>query len=233
MLSSIALIAMLSSASAQTATGTGTANSSSNSGAVAISGGGHGGQGGAGGSATSSSNSSATGGNSRATGGNSSIIFNTPGQQSINSTTRIRQSGSLDTTPNAIAPGLGSAAIETCYGPGVSGGLAVTGFGASFGAGQYDSACNRRLNARTLYAMGLKNVALRIMAQDPEIQQAMAAEGIIRLQPGDAAYRGPVGYAQPAAYVSPVSGGPRQRQIPVAPCTKWLNGVVGGRCIVQ
>src|SRR3954462_13456797 len=103
---SAALLLTPVAAMAQTATGTGTANSSSTSGAIAVGGGGgQGGQGGQGGRGGG-------GGTGIGTGGNSSIIFNTPGQQTINSnsntTTRLRQSGSLKITPNAIAPGLGS-----------------------------------------------------------------------------------------------------------------------------
>lgn len=215
------ILALLASAQAQaqTATGTGTATSNSNSGAVAISGGGQGGAGGAGGSGTATSNSSATGGNAR--GGNSSIIFNTPG--STSSTVRTHSSGSIDTTPNAIAPGLGSAAIETCYGPGVAAGLAVTGFGASFGMGQYDSACNRRLNARTLYAFGgrYREVAIRIMANEPEVQQAMADAGLITLQPGDVQYRGPARAYGGAPVRAAASG-----------CHKWSGGATGvGSCL--
>lgn len=163
--------------------------------------------------ATSSSNPSATAFN----------IFNSP--SSVQE--RIRQSGSLKTVPNAIAPGLGSAAVETCYGPGVSGGVSVTGFGASFGAGQYDSACNRRLNARTLWAFGAKRVAMRIMANEPEVQQAMVAEGMITPEPGDVSYRGP------ARTTNYQAQGTASRGAMFNGCKKWSGGATGvGSCVV-
>jgi hypothetical protein len=191
-------------AMAQTSTGTGNANSSSTSGAVAVGGG---------------------GGSAQAGGGNAQVIFNTPGTtvNTSNNNSRVRQSGSLKTTPNAIAPGLGSSGIETCFGPGVSGGVSVTGFGASFGAGQFDANCNARLAARTMWAFGEKRIALRIMAQDPIVQAAMQAEGMIT---PDA----PVGYAPrpgyaaiPGAVVAPVAIG--------GGCKKWAGGNVGGQCL--
>jgi hypothetical protein len=174
-----------------TATGTGTANSSSSSGAVAI------------------------GGSGSATANGGSVTFNSPGSVS----SRVRQSGRLATTPSAIAPGLGAAGVETCYGPGVSAGLSVTGFGAAFGMGQYDSSCNRRLNARTLWAFGAKRIALRIMANEPEVQQAMAEDGMITLQPGDVGYRG-----------RPVAAG-RRAVADNGGCVKWKNDVIGLQCL--
>jgi hypothetical protein len=176
---------------AQTATGTGTANSSSQAGAIAIGGGG----------GRSSSNSS--------------VIFNTPAQQTINSNTRFRESGSLKTTPNAIAPGLGSAAVETCYGPGVSGGVSVTGFGASFGAGQWDVDCNVRLYSRTLFAMGYKRQAVQMLVNESPIVQRAFGLG----NPQTVA----VGYARP------VSGGPVV--VSGGGCTKWRGDVVGSLCL--
>ena len=190
----LALTMLSGAASAQTtAVGVGTGVSTSVSGA------------------TSSSNPQATAYN----------VFNTP--SSVQE--RIRQSGSLRTVPNAIAPSLGSAAVETCFGPGVSGGVSVTGFGASFGAGQFDSSCNRRLNARTLYAMGgrYRNVAVRIMANEPEVQQAMADEGLITLQPGDVSYRGPARVA---------AQGTASRGAMFQGCKKWSGGATGvGSCL--
>lgn len=187
-----------------TATGTGNANSNSQSGAVSISGGGQGGS------------SSAQAG-----GGSAAITFNTPGstQSNSNNNSRVRQSGSLRTTPNAIAPGLGSAAIETCYGPGVSAGLAVTGFGASFGAGQYDNECNLRLWARTLYAMGQRELVGAVLAQSPTITKAMGIVDQQRVPGGQVVYGAPAR----AAYGGPVvSGG----------CQKWSGGSKGaGVCV--
>lgn len=180
-----------------TATGTGTANSSSTSGAIAIGGG---------------------GGKATATGGNAQVIFNTPGQTSSNNTSRIRQSGSLKTTPNAIAPGLGSAGIETCYGPGVSGGVSVTGFGASFGAGQFDNDCNARLYSRTLFAMGYKQQAINLLVNESGMVQR--AFGVGQQQPA---------YGPAPRIVSSGGNGPR---VATGGCTKWSGGSPGaGVCV--
>jgi len=230
---SAALLLSPVAAMAQTATGTGTANSSSNSGAVAISGGGQGGQGGQGGSGGTGIGKGGTG---IATGGNSSIVFNTPGTtvNTSNNNSRIRQSGSLKTTPNAIAPGLGSSGIETCYGPGVTAGVSVTGFGISGGAGQFDANCNARLAARTMWAFGEKRIALRIMAQDPIVMQAMQAEGMITPDRPVAYGARPVamGNAPREIVVETGEPGTPSRRGMYASCTKWSGGAVGvGRCV--
>lgn len=161
---------------------------------------------------SSSSGAVAVGGAGSAS---ANVIFNNPGRTD----SRIRQSGSLRTTPNAIAPGLGAAGVETCYGPGVSGGLSVTGFGASFGAGQWDIACNRRLNARTLWSMGAKREALIIMANEPEVASAMMQTGMI-VAPR---YRAEVVVTRRASANS--SGFVDQG------CRKWAGGNIGGQCL--
>jgi hypothetical protein len=200
----------ISVAQTTTATGTGTANSNSQSGAIAISGGGQGGG----------------GGRAQATGGSAKIIFNTPGSTtsrvitSGDTTSRIRQSGSLRTVPGVVAPGLGAAGVETCYGPGVSGGIAVTGFGASFGAGQFDQDCNARLFSRTLYAMGYKQQAIQLLVN----QSPMVASAFGLGQQGGQPSGSPVTYGRPNAAIRPMAsnGG----------CKKWSGGAVGvGSCL--
>jgi hypothetical protein len=182
----VCLLFLSGVANAQTtATGTGTANSSSNSGAVAVGG----------------------SGSAQAGGGSVTITNNGGG------TSRIRQTGSLRTTPNAIAPGLGSAAIETCYGPGITAGVAVTGFGISGGAGQYDNECNLRLWARTLYAMGQRELVGAVLSQSPTINRAM---GIVDQQRG-----AQVSYGRPARAYAGANGG----------CTRWRDHVVGLQCL--
>lgn len=209
----IALAVEVNPASAQTtATGTGTANSSSNSGAIAV--------GGAG---------SASAG---ASGGSASLVYNVPG--TTNSTIRYRSSGSLKTVPNAIAPGLGAAGVETCYGPGVAAGVAGVGFGASFGMGQFDQDCNARLYSRTLYAMGQKTAALQLLINESSMVQraygvgrggaAVAGDG--RLVYGDQPL--PAGYVR-AGSMAP---GTRSRGAMFSGCQKWSGGGVGvGHCL--
>jgi hypothetical protein len=159
----------------------------------------------------SSSNSGAI-----AAGGNSTITFNSPGRVRQD----IRQSGSLKTTPSMGAPGLGAAAVETCYGPGVSAAVSVTGFGIAAGAGQYDNSCNRRLNARTIFAFGHKREALAIMLNEPEVAAAFGAGG-----PGVVAVRAPVvkGDYVPMALASakPTKAG----------CQRWRNNTIGDLCL--
>ena len=160
--------------------------------------------------ANSQSSSSSTSG-AIAAGGNSSIVFNTPGTQRINTTVRNKQSGSLDTTPSMGAPGLGAAGVETCYGPGTTAALSVTGFGAAFGAGQYDQSCNRRLNARTIFAFGFKREALAVMLNEPEVARAFGAgPAVVAVEPG------------PAPVYKPMSLGG---------CKRWRNNVVGDLCL--
>lgn len=191
-----AMLFAVSPALAQTtATGTGTANSSSSSGAVAIGGG---------------------GGSAQAGGGSASVVFNTPG--STNSTSRLRQSGSLRTVPNAIAPGLGSAGIETCYGPGVSGGASGVGFGLSFGMGQFDNDCNARLYSRTLFAMGYKQQAINLLVNESGmVQRAFGYGG----QAAGVVYAPRAGVRAAPARLAAGGG-----------CTKWSGGSPGaGVCV--
>lgn len=152
----------------------------------------------------------------------SQIIFNGGG----NTNSRVRQSGSLKTTPNAIAPGLGAAGVETCYGPGVSGGLSVTGFGASFGVGQFDQDCNARLYSRTLFAMGHKNAALQLLINESGMVQRAFGVGA-----GGAAVtnRGIV-YAE--GMDAPGARGTRSRAAIYSGCRKWSGGATGvGSCL--
>jgi hypothetical protein len=55
----------------------------------------------------------------------------------------------------------------------VSGGGAAVGFGASFGTTVPDPGCNARLDARTLWSMGLKKAAVARLCLSPEIYRSM------------------------------------------------------------
>lgn len=192
----LALACGVNVAPAQTATavGAGIANSQSQSGAVAVSG-----------------------------GSSSSVTFNTPGVTRSNSNIRYKQSGSLKTTSNAIAPGLAAAGIESCNSS-FSGAVGATGWGLSFGGPIMDNECNLRLWARTLYAMGQKELVGAVMAQSPTITKAMQ---IIDQQRGTpVAYNGGVA---PAGYGAP---GTRSRAGLYSNCSKWSGGATGvGRCV--
>lgn len=122
---------------------------------------------------------------STATGGQGSVTFN---QGSVPASTRSdstldqtitqrggtvsRQTGSLRNAPATFAPGLTAAGLETCLGS-VSGGISGMGFGGSFGTTVPDRGCSARLDARTLWSMGLKKASVARLCLTPEIQQSM------------------------------------------------------------
>ena len=137
-------------AMAQTAVGVGvsssTAKSASQSTALAIGGG----------------NATARGGNAKAvsTGSNAIVTSNIPASQSITN------------VPTVFAPGLAAAGIETCLGS-VSGGGSWLGTGISFGGTVPDPNCTTRLDARTLWSMGLKKAAVARLCVSPDIYRSM------------------------------------------------------------
>lgn len=139
---------------AQTATGvgvgTGVANSRSQSGAVAISG--------QGGSVRGSGNSSSA----------LTLNSNVPAATSAN----VNSSVTERNVPSTFAPGLTAAGLETCLGS-VSGGGSVVGTGVSFGTTVPDPGCAARLDARTLWSMGLKKAAVARLCLTPEIYRSM------------------------------------------------------------
>lgn len=158
LLATTSLVCLLASPSfAQTATATGTgvgvANSKSQSNALAISG--------QGGNVNRSGNSS------------SALTVNSaaaPAVTSSNITTG--GSSSVKTVPSVFAPGLGAAGLETCLGS-VSGGGSALGWGATFGTTVPDPGCAARLDARTLWAMGLKGAAVARLCQMIDIYNSM------------------------------------------------------------
>src|SRR5262249_52488624 len=74
--------------------------------------------------------------------------------------------------PSVFAPGLAAAGLETCLGS-VSGGGAFLGTGLSFGTSIPDSGCAARLDARTLWSMGLKKAAVARLCLNGDIYRAM------------------------------------------------------------
>ena len=142
-----AIVAMAASgpawAQSSTATGTGVGVAKSTSRSQAISG-----QGGTG---------VGVGGNPSAT-----IISNStaPADQTVKN------------VPSVVAPGLAAAGLETCLGS-VSGGGAFVGTGFSFGTTIPDPGCAARLDARTLWSMGLKKAAVARLCLNGDIYRAM------------------------------------------------------------
>jgi hypothetical protein len=74
--------------------------------------------------------------------------------------------------PSIVAPGLAAAGLETCLGS-VSGGGAFVGTGFSFGTTIPDPGCAARLDARTLWSMGLKKAAVARLCLNGDIYRAM------------------------------------------------------------
>ena len=153
----IMIAGCFSQAHAQTATATGTgvgvARSSSTSAAVAV----------GGGNASNSvtSNPSST----------SSVVLSAA-PASTTSTTSVNNSGSIKNVPTEFAPGLAAAGLETCLGS-VSGGGSALGWGASFGTTIPDPGCAARLDARTLWSMGLKKAAVARLCLMSDIYASM------------------------------------------------------------
>ncbi len=176
-----AIVAMAASAPAwaqsSTTTGTGVGNARSTSNSQAISG-----QGGIG---------VGVGGNPSAT---------------ITSNSTVPADQTVKNVPSVVAPGLAAAGLETCLGS-VSGGGAFVGTGFSFGTTIPDPGCAARLDARTLWSMGLKKAAVARLCLNGDIYRAMP-EVCDRYLPPPARPPVPALYAQAeASEEQPYAGG--------------------------
>jgi hypothetical protein len=168
---SAAIVAMAASgpawAQSSTATGTGVGVAKSTSTSQAISG---------------------QGGTGVGVGGNPSAT--------ITSNSTVPANQTVKNVPSVFAPGLAAAGLETCLGS-ISGGGAFLGTGLSFGSTIPDPGCAARLDARTLWSMGLKKAAVARLCLNPEIYRAMPEVCRVYLpQPA------PVGYPAPAPVLS-------------------------------
>lgn len=114
------------------------------------------------GSSNGNGNGNGNGSNNTVAGGTSSSAVNV----------RSRQQA-----PAIVAPGLTAAGIESCLGSTSIGG-AGPGFGVTIGGTTTDRGCNLRLYSRTLYALGHRVAATQILCNDPDVAQALLAEGI-------------------------------------------------------
>jgi hypothetical protein len=90
----------------------------------------------------------------------------------ITSNSTVPANQTVKNVPSVFAPGLAAAGLETCLGS-ISGGGAFLGTGLSFGSTIPDSGCAARLDARTLWSMGLKKAAVARLCLNPEIYRAM------------------------------------------------------------
>jgi len=172
----LATTALPSMAVAQTAVGIGAARSD----AAAVSG---------------SKSTAIGGGASKST---SSITINqAPIPTATTTTVNNEGTSTVKNVPSVFAPGLAAAGLETCLGS-VSGGGSFVGTGFSFGSTIPDPGCAARLDARTLWSMGLKKAAIARLCLGGEIRAAMPEicnQYLPRVQP--------VGYpAVPAYYLA-------------------------------
>ena len=94
------------------------------------------------------------------------------GQATITSNSTVPADQTVKNVPSVVAPGLAAAGLETCLGS-ISGGGAFLGTGLSFGSTIPDAGCAARLDARTLWSMGLKKAAVARLCLNPEIYRAM------------------------------------------------------------
>jgi hypothetical protein len=88
------------------------------------------------------------------------------------STINNEGTSTIKNVPSVFAPGLAAAGLETCLGS-VSGGGSFVGTGFSFGSTVPDPGCAARLDARTLWSMGLKKAAVARLCLQPEIARSM------------------------------------------------------------
>ena len=90
----------------------------------------------------------------------------------ITSNSSVPADQTVKNVPSFGAPGLTAAGLETCLGS-VSGGGAFVGTGFSFGTTIPDPGCAARLDARTLWSMGLKKAAVARLCLNGDIYRAM------------------------------------------------------------
>ena len=103
---------------------------------------------------------------------NSQAISGQGGSARIISNSTVPADQTVKSVPSVFAPGLSAAGLETCLGS-VSGGGAFVGTGFSFGTTIPDPGCAARLDARTLWSMGLKKAAVARLCLNTDIYRAM------------------------------------------------------------
>src|SRR5690242_16677361 len=109
------------------------------------------------------------------------------GVAAITTNSTVPAEQTVKNVPSIVAPGLAAAGLETCLGS-VSGGGAFVGTGFSFGTTIPDPGCAARLDARTLWSMGLKKAAVARLCLNPDINRAMPEVCDKYLPPATAGY---------------------------------------------
>src|ERR1700761_5043129 len=94
------------------------------------------------------------------------------GVASLTTNSNVPADQTVRNVPGIVAPGLAAAGLETCLGS-VSGGGAFVGTGFTFGTSIPDPGCAARLDARTLWAFGLKKAAVARLCLNPDVNRAM------------------------------------------------------------
>jgi len=94
------------------------------------------------------------------------------GIASFTSSSSVPANQTIKNVPSVFSPGLAAAGLETCLGS-VSAGGAFVGTGVSFGTTIPDPACAARLDARTLWSMGLKKAAVARLCLNSDIYRSM------------------------------------------------------------
>jgi len=102
----------------------------------------------------------------------SQAISGQGGSATITSNSTVPADQTVKNVPSVFAPGLAAAGLETCLGS-VSGGGAFVGTGFSFGTTVPDPGCAARLDARTLWSMGLKKAAVARLCLNGDVYRAM------------------------------------------------------------
>ena len=114
---------------------------------------------------------------------------------------------SVSTVPSVFAPGLAAAGLETCLGS-VSVGASWLGTGLTGGGSIPDAGCAARLDARTLWSMGLKKAAVARLCLNPDIYRSMPDVCGTYLPVAPTAYAiapaAPVAYSEPAYVGGPI-----------------------------
>jgi len=141
---------------------------------------------------------------------NAQAISGQGGWATITSNSTVPADQTVKNVPSVFAPGLAAAGLETCLGS-VSGGGAFVGTGFSFGTSIPDPACAARLDARTLWSMGLKKAAVARLCLNGDIYRAMP-DVCAKYMPVAPTYApAPVAYASAAMTATdeqPYAGGP-------------------------
>ena len=112
------------------------------------------------------------------------------GVAAITTNSTVPADQTVKNVPSIVAPGLAAAGLVTCLGS-VSGGGAFVGTGFSFGTTIPDPGCAARLDARTLWSMGLKKAAVARLCLSGDIYRAMPEVCVKYLPPPAPNYSAP------------------------------------------